>query len=272
MSSTKNLLKGDRLFQVLSDQVYNYEQYNVELFDLLVSFIDQYIGYHKLSPKAVAKSYKSFIRSYNKDARLFSETGKYPLELDANRAEPLRTDYSIILLLSTLLTAHRFRIMQLVRDTAIKDAKGLFVGCGPGLEIELLHKQIGKIVAYDLVLDDFLDVHFKDKVTFKADYFDGSGDEKYDCIYLIEILEHLIDPYELLEKCKRVLSAKGKIYLTTATNIPQFDHLYKFPKAHVDFDNRIKDMGLRIEMSEEIVHNYITKSIGSMNKFYILTQ
>lgn len=270
-SFTESLLADKRLFTVLSDQVKDYVHYDPSLYALLVGYVDSYTSYHKLTSDQVAKGYQSFIRSYNKDARLFDETGKYPLEIDADRAEPSRTDYSVILLLSTLLTSHRFRIMQLIMDKVTQSDSSLIIGCGPGLEIELVRARMKEIVAYDLTLDSFLDDYYKGDVDFRKEFFDGSGEEDYDNIFLIELLEHLDDPYKILADSKKVLKKGGVIYLTTATNIPQFDHLYNFSHDHLDFEKRVQEMGYSIVYSEEIVHAYMTKGIGSMNKFYTLT-
>jgi len=270
-SVTRELLIKKRLFTVLSDQVKDSEFYDQNLYDKLIAYADAYIVHHKLTPKEVSKSYLSFIKEYNKDARLFDETGQYPLELDADRGEPSRTAYSIILLLSTLLTFHRLRIMQLIQNKTELGEAGLFIGCGPGLEIDLVRSKFTKLVAYDLTLDPFLRGYYFDSVDFRNAYFEGNGKEKYSHIYLIELLEHLADPYEILINCKKVLDEKGQLFLTTATNIPQFDHLYNFPADHMEFDEKLMEMGYSILYSEDIVHDYMTKSIGSANKFYILT-
>jgi len=268
---TSELIANKRLFTILSDQVKASAFYDKSFYAELMTYHDKYIAFHDLEVKEVAKSYLSYIKDYNKDARRFDETGKYPLELDPGRGEPSRTAYSIILLLSTLLTAHRFRIMQLIKDKTHKSESGLFIGCGPGLEIELVKSAIKQLDAFDLTLDPFLGDHFQSEVDFKNAYFDGSGDKNYDQVYLIEILEHLRKPYKLLADCKKVMATGGRLYLTTATNIPQFDHLYHFPADHLEFDQKIAELGFEVVYSEEIVHAYMTKSLGSANKFYILT-
>jgi len=270
-STITELIAKKRLFTILSDQVKDSEFFDASFYATLTSYLDKYVDFHNLDAKDVSKSYLSYIKDYNKDARHFDETGKYPLELDPEREEPSRTAYSIILLLSTLLTAHRFRIMQLIKDKTKQSDSGLFIGCGPGLEIELVKKSIKKLDAFDLTLDPFLGEHFRSEVDFKNEYFDGSGEIIYDQIYLIELLEHLSQPYDLLDNCKKVMAKGGLLYLTTATNIPQFDHLYHFPTDHKDFDEKIVELGFEVVYSEEIVHAYMTKSLGSMNKFYILT-
>lgn len=270
-SLTADLIAKKRLFTILSDQVKDADFFDNAFYQTLTAYLDAYISYHKLDAKEVAKSYLSYIKDYNKDARRFDETGKYPLELDPEREEPSRTAYSIILLLSTLLTAHRFRIMQLIKDKTQQSESGLFIGCGPGLEIELVKNTISQLDAFDLTLDPFLAHHFQSEVHFKNAYFDGAGDKSYEQIYLIELLEHLNEPYNLLANCKKVMTKGGRLYLTTATNIPQFDHLYHFPADHIEFDKKIAELGFDVVYCEEIVHAYMTKSLGSMNKFYILT-
>lgn len=263
------LIEENRLFSILSEKLEYAEHYNTELYNELVSFIDDYIAFHSLDKKEVKAAYVSYIKAYNKDVRAFNETGKFPLEIDATRQAPNRIDYNIILLLSTILTPHRFRIMQLIKQELNESEKGLFIGCGPGLEIELTKDRIKEINAYDLTLDTFLDHHFE-QVNFHKEYFDGTNSDGYDCIFLIEILEHLSKPYELLENCCKVLEKNGKIFLTTASNIPQFDHLYNFSVDHIEFDNKLKELGLKILWAEDVVHPVMTTSSEAQNRFYIV--
>lgn len=270
-SFSEDLIANKRLFTVLNDQLKYNAIFDDELYQELIQYTDEFISFYNLSDKQVIKAYLSYIKSYNKDARVFEETNKYPLEITPDRAEPSRVDYSIILLLSTFLTVHRFRIMQLIKDKTVASEKGLFIGVGPGLEIELVKKKFKEIVAYDLSLDNFLTHYYQEKeIIFRNEFFVGTGGPQYDSIYLIELLEHLSEPYQLLAHCKQVLRPNGKIYLTTATNIPQFDHLYNFEPDHITFNKIVTDLGFKIEYEEDIPHAFITKGIGSKNKFYIL--
>ena len=48
-------------------------------------------------------------------------------------------------------------------------------------------------------------------VHFNESYFTGENDDLcYDSIYMIELLEHLSEPYILLEKCQKFLRKGGK--------------------------------------------------------------
>jgi len=265
-SFSEELINKNRLFTILNDKLLASKYFEPVLYQELLSYTDKYVDYHNLSLKEVKKAYLKFIKEYNKDVRIFGETNKYPLELTEDRQAPSRIDYNIILLLSTFLNPHRFRIMQLIKEKNLPAKKGLFIGCGPGLEIDLTLNKVEEVVAYDLTLDDFLGNYYGQNVQFRNEFFDGQGTERYD-----SILEHLKEPFQLLENCKKVLKKTGQIYLTTATNIPQFDHLYNFEPDHSHFNKMVTEMGFKIDFSENIFHSFITKGAESKNKFYILS-
>ena len=270
-SFSESLIEKNRLFTILNDKVLASKYFESDLYQQLLGYTDKYVQYHNLSLKEVKKAYLSFIKEYNKDVRIFDETNKYPLEITEDRQAPSRIDYNIILLLSTFLNPHRFRIMQLIKEKNLAAEKGLFIGCGPGLEIDLTLDKVAEIVAYDLTLDEFLIDHYAKNIEFRNEFFNGEGTEKYDSIFLIEILEHLKDPFKLLANCKKVMKKSSRIYLTTATNIPQFDHLYNFESDHSHFNKMVTEMGFKIDFSEDIFHSFITKGADSKNKFYILS-
>lgn len=265
------LKKESRLLEILHDRVSAYQYYDEQLLLEIEDFISEYLEYHRISISDAQKHYMNFIKSYNKDAKKFERYGKYPLELDPERTGPGRLAYSVILLFSCLFNPHRFRIMQLIKQQQLNVEKGLFVGCGPGLELALCSTYMDSHVAYDLDLDDFLEHRFP-STDFRNVYFDGSGIEKYDSIFLIEILEHLDKPYDLLAACYKVMKPGSRIYLTTATNIPQFDHLYNFEHDHTDFEREMRSMNFSIVFSEKIPHQVMTQGVGASNSYYILSK
>jgi len=265
----EQLISENRLLSSLHDRVMSSPHYEKQLYNVLEKYTMDYLK-ESTDHSVSEEIYFSFIRSYNKDMKIFAKTGKFPLEIDENRSPPGRYEYDITLLLSCLFSEHRFRIMQLLDQKSSMANCGLFIGCGPGLEIELVKNNFKKLYAYDLSINEFL-LEKHPSVHFNESYFTGENDDLcYDSIYMIELLEHLSEPYILLEKCQKVLTEKGKIFLTTATNIPQFDHLYNFEASHQDFEKKIQNMGLSISFMEEIPHQYITLDIGAKNRFYIL--
>ena len=102
--------------------------------------------------------------------------------------------------------------MQLLDQKSSRENCGLFIGCGPGLEIELVKNKFQKLYAYDLSINKFLlDKH--PSVHFNECYFTGQNDGlRYDVIYMIELLEHLNEPYILLEKSKSPLRKGENIF------------------------------------------------------------
>lgn len=263
------LRSANRLFEILHDRLKVNEVFDEKLFRKLDDFTRNYLDFHKLEVDVAGEHYMDFIKSYNKDLRAFAKEGKFPLEIDPERKGPGRIPYNIILLFSCLFNPHRFRIMQLIDDKVEMAKQGLFVGCGPGLEIDLIADKLVKSVAYDLSLDSFLESKFE-SVDFRNYYFDGSEEERYDAVFLIEILEHLSDPYDLLINCHKVMNKGANLFLTTATDIPQFDHLYNFQADHTEFDKTITEIGFKVIFEEVIMHQQLTQKVNAQNKFYII--
>lgn len=265
--TVESLIESNRLFQVLNDRLKASSCFSEELYIKIVKYIDSYFTLKKASLEDVEKAYLTFIRNYNKDVKAFIETNKYPYELaKTDRQDIDRFSYNVVLLLSVVFTPHRFRIMQLL-DEKLNDGESLVIGCGPGLEISLINSN--NIDAYDLSIEKELKL-LNSNVAFHETYFDGSVNKKYNQILLIEILEHLERPIELLEICKKALRKRGYIHLTTATNIPQFDHLYNFQADHIDFEKEILNCGFEIVFDEDITHEYLTTDPQSKNKYYII--
>nr|VFJ72826.1 MAG: Methyltransferase domain-containing protein [Candidatus Kentron sp. FW] len=245
---------------------------NEVLSSTIAAYISRYLKQSGMELPHAFRIYESFIRDYDKDIRLFHETGKYPFELTGTIRDIDRLFYDVALLLSYLVAAHRYRIINCLYDKTKADGKALFVGCGPGAEIDLVKPLFEEIHAFDMSLNPLLQELMPD-VNFHQETFpsDDVRDE-FEAIYLIEILEHLEDPYQLLKSCRDALSGTGRLHLTTATNIPQFDHIYNFPHDHSEFEERIGAMGLKVISNDEIGHKYMTADIAAKNHYYVLVR
>ncbi|MFT5125423.1 MAG: 2-polyprenyl-3-methyl-5-hydroxy-6-metoxy-1,4-benzoquinol methylase [Verrucomicrobiales bacterium] len=265
----QEIILSSRLLELLHEGLKENPACEPALLEHLLRYTNAYLHFHELGAEQVVDHYSAYIKDYNRDVKNFIREGTYPLEQDAERAQPAPEAYNIILLLSTLLTTHRFRIMQLIAEKSIAMEHALFIGCGPGLEIELVKQQVRTLTAYDLSIDPFLQ-QAHPTVDLQQAFFDGSGDARYDGIYLIEILEHLSDPFELLAACRKVMTPEGHLHLTTATNLPQFDHRYNFESDHQAFEARVGEMGFTIRFKEDIEHIYMTTDIGAKNRYYVL--
>lgn len=67
-------------------------------------------------------------------------------------------------------------------------------------------------------------------------FFDYDSSDKFDCIVMGEVLEHVEQPLEMLEKICSLLTENGKAFITTAINAPTLDHIYLFRSAQEVLD------------------------------------
>ena len=68
----------------------------------------------------------------------------------------------------------------------------------------------------------------KNYMVLQKDFFDFTSDDKFDAIIMGEVLEHVENPTMFLDKIYDVAKEDAFIYITTAINAPQPDHIYHF--------------------------------------------
>lgn len=267
MAFLSKILDSSRLLEVLHDNL-PVSVKSSNLYQRIEHYLEDYCEYNSLSADYVVEMYTHYIMAYNKHCKDFIKTGQYPAALGNNNYHASRIEYDIVLLLSVLFTQHRYRIMQLLANQQSSE-KALFIGLGPGLEMELTAKLHREVYGYDVSLNPFLKQHFN-SVSLHAELYTGQYPNYFNTIYLIELLEHLEHPFDLLEVCYASLQTNGLILLTTATDIPQFDHLYNFPDDHKLFDEKLMQMGFEIVTKEKLEHHYLTLDLRPSNHFYAI--
>lgn len=239
---------------------------DLELIETVTEYINAYLKYYNLPDSYIVNSYDRTLSIYLEHLKLFKKTGKYPCE--AGIAVPMeRVDYDISLLLSILVTEHRFQIMKELYNMELNLGKTLVIGVGTGVEIELISHISCDLVAYDSRLCDFVIKRFSNCDIREKEYsYDGV---KYDTIVAIELLEHLENPFSIIDECSKALKAQGNVIVTTATNIPQFDHKYNFA-SDTDFERNVSERGFEVWYKQQIVHKANSVGIESKNIFYVL--
>ena len=65
------------------------------------------------------------------------------------------------------------------------------------------------------------------------------------------------------------LTIDGLFYFTTATNIPQIDHLFNFDNE-VAFEVGLQDLGFQVVEKEIVFHESIDSKLIASNTWYIL--
>ncbi len=267
MNFLNQLLEESRLLTVLYDNLAD-EIKTSALYKDVELYLKKYAAFNHINAESAIAFYTNYITTYNKHCKQFIKTAKYPSDNKEYQHSISREEYDVVLLLSVLFTPHRYRIMQLLLEKST-GGNALFIGLGPGLELMLTKKKHTEIHAYDLSANKFLFAEFPD-VDINIELYTGQKEDYFDSIYLIELLEHLEDPYALLSTCYTSLKKGGKILLTTATDIPQFDHLYNFPEDHTTFESELKKIGLNVLYKEQIPHNYLTMDLKPFNHFYVV--
>lgn len=241
--------------------------YNKDIIHKIDNFLVDYMTFYNLSIKDILFHYYNFVKRYSENVKVFSSTNKYPRQLGV-KIDVDRNEYDISLILSTAVTIHRHRIFKLIHQLGGEVfGKTLIVGVGSGLELDFLTCRNALIDAYDINISNFVKDRFSD-INLKESKFAGR-EEYYDNIFALELLEHLSDPYEFISCCFDSLRKGGKFYLTTATNVPQFDHLYNF-KSNNEFESKVNGLGFKINENEDILHDYLNKNMYSKNTWYIL--
>ena len=268
MNLLSELIEESRLLSVLYDNLPE-EIRQSALYANTLSYLSDYAAFNKITAAEAVDMYISYIKAYNKHCKEFVRTGKYPLENNDTDFKVTREQYDVVLLLSVLFTEHRYRIMQAIQEYSLPADNALYIGLGTGLEIELTLSKYKHSEGYDLSVNDFLFQKFTN-IQIKIELYTGQKQGYFDSIFLIELLEHLDDPMNLLQVCYSSLKPGGKIFLTTATNIPQFDHLYNFPQDHTGFENEVTQMGFKIIHKEEIPHHYLSIELMPCNHFYVV--
>jgi 2-polyprenyl-3-methyl-5-hydroxy-6-metoxy-1,4-benzoquinol methylase len=261
----------DRGLRIAHKKLLNSNITDINMFSIVDDYLTDYAKFHNLSIGDISLRQNNFMLNYLKNVKDYLLKGKYPHLLGiVNSIE--RVDYDISLIISTVVAIHRYRIM----DNFIKYVlriKGdvLIIGLGSGLELELLNNvnnQINNVDAYDIIITEFVRNRFKNTFNIIENEFKGNG-RVYDYIIAIELLEHLENPYPFLSMCFNSLKKKGTMITTTATNVPQFDHLFNFDDDNA-FNQEIRSIGYHVSLKEDIQHNYMTENIKAKNTWYIL--
>ena len=172
-------------------------------------------------------------------------------------------DYSLSLLLSIVLTNHRFEIMTRLSDfvnaLAQSSPSGRLasIGVGTGYELLLAARRLPgwELEAYEIdeamrkrakELWSFFGVHAVRNVDslFPLESLDPAFVRRYDAVIMCELCEHLRDPAKALTSMREYLKDDGRAFVTMAINIAQEDHIFLYPTIDA-CRTQLADSGLR---------------------------
>jgi 2-polyprenyl-3-methyl-5-hydroxy-6-metoxy-1,4-benzoquinol methylase len=145
------------------------------------------------------------------------------------------------LLLSQILWKHHYEVFSFFSENLkqhISDVQSyLEVGGGHGLFISEAIKQSKPLNKTTFTLLDISPTSIQVSKQFiqnpsvnyvLSDIFKYNPGQTFDFISMGEVLEHVENPVQLLLKLKSLLSANGKLFITTPTNAPSIDHIFLF--------------------------------------------
>ena len=202
---------------------------------LLERYLAEYVHAHALDIKSVQQHLEIFGRCYAADLEQFAATRRYPAALGAV-APCARITYDLNLLVSCFTDSLRWQIaVHLITALGKCKAKQITVlGAGAGLELFLLEQLCPQatVTAYDLDISAFVRQRFPRVDLREQDFLQasagGADTADVDLVLAVEILEHLPNWQEVLRQAHHLLAPQGLLLCTTATDIPQFDHMVNF--------------------------------------------
>ena len=62
----------------------------------------------------------------------------------------------------------------------------------------------------------------------QSDFFSWSNENKFDFVVMAEVLEHVEQPQQFLNKIHNILTTGGEAFITTCINAPAIDHIYLY--------------------------------------------
>ena len=151
--------------------------------------------------------------------------------------------------------------LEMLKYLPLDAKKVLDIGCGNGILAEIIkNNNKAEVWGIELMEEEAVEAKKKlDKVFIGPceDFIKDLPDGYFDVIYFNDVLEHLVDPYSVLEKMKLKLSEKGIII----SSIPNVRFYRTFSKVVFGKDWKYDDFGI---MDKTHLRFFTGKSIKRM--------
>ena len=184
--------------------------------------LDRRLKKHKLGYyEVIDKPSKKELNDYYSKKYYQEETGNYRKSYPAHEISHLRDRVS-----------HReFVINKIVKK---ENGKLLDVGCGQGIELQFFHEKGWEVEGIDFSLSGMEDINPNMlKYAEKGNIYTLldrkiKNQNKYDVIWLKNVLEHVIDPIKLLKDLRKLINKKGCLVVTIPNDASDLqEHCYK---------------------------------------------
>ena len=241
--NTKNVFQSKYLDNSLSD----IRPEEVIKFENLLNF---YILREQSSIEEIVNKYLSHISSLVEEQRYFVEFGKYRFSTFAEvenyyNDSDYMDNYTVSLGLSTYLwRLHRELNRMFLNYCKLADHSDFerYLEIGPGhgeyFVTAMKNTNLQQYTAIDIsktaveLASDYVKYSMsrtdKNYEIIHEDIFKYLPHNLFDMIGMGEVLEHVENPKAFLHRIYQLASANARIFITTAINAPQCDHIYLF--------------------------------------------
>lgn len=239
----------------------------------LVFFLNQ-----GLSINFLAHCYETIMADVLRESLYFQKHKKYRYSSFMEVANSVyynddyMTAYMYGLLITLFFWPNHLRLFRFFQHSLPKDKQGTYLEIGPGHGYFLLKAMelsaFDNFVAIDLSetsirLTESLaktNRNGKSARLYCADFLTIPLEESsFDAIVMGEMLEHVENPRDFLQKIALISKSKAYIFLTTCVNAPATDHIYHF-KGVEEIENMFSSCGLFVK--DQCILPYVDKSLA----------
>lgn len=212
---------------------------------------DVYLKYclnNGLSFEFLAEAYDLFVKDALKEQIFFKKHNRYRFSTCREVTSLLHQNneymnkYMYGLALTSFLWPNHLQVFKFFREKLPKDTKGKYLDIGPGHGLFMMEAM--RLSSYTNYLG--IDIHpmsveitqkflnsgrFDESKNFnviRGDFLSWDTHEKFDAVVMGEVLEHVENPRDFLNKIRKISTISSYIYITTAINSPVIDHIYLF--------------------------------------------
>lgn len=132
-----------------------------------------------------------------------------------------------------------------LKNVVTKSSDVIDVGCGNGQLLEVVQGFARSAIGVDMSAAAVEECEKRGVTAEKVDFLDHSFAERFDTVFMFDVLEHLDHPDHYLEKCREILNPGGALVLKIPTYgsrsfmvsrlFPSKAHIFLDAPAHMQF-------------------------------------